>query len=71
MLNYVLLDDLKPVPVVLLPRPTYFLPYYSAVKQGTKLDLSQIESVRISIGPGIPRDWKKPVDVFIKSVWLE
>jgi hypothetical protein len=56
-----------------MPRPyPTFLPYYSAVKQGTKLDLSQIESVQISVGPGIPKeDWKKPVDVFIKSVWIE
>ncbi len=70
---YVLLDDLEPVPVVLMPRPfPSFLPYYSAVQQGTALDLTQIESVEISIGPGIPKaDLRKQVDVFIKNVWIE
>jgi len=72
-LYYILLDELKPVPVVLMPRPyPTFLPYYSAVKPGEHLDMSQIESMEISIGPGIPKEnWKKPEDVFIKSVWIE
>ncbi|MEP6794600.1 MAG: cellulase family glycosylhydrolase [Saprospiraceae bacterium] len=72
-LYYILLDELKPVPVVLMPRPyPTFLPYYSSVKMGDTLDMLLLESVDISIGPDIPKeDWKKPVDVFIKSVWLE
>jgi hypothetical protein len=67
------LDQLHAVPVVLMPRPyPTFLPYFSAVKPGNHLDLSQIESLQISIGPGIPKeDWDKPVEVILESVWLE
>jgi hypothetical protein len=67
------LDQLKAVPVVLMPRPyPTFLPYFSDVKPGIHLDLSQIESLQISIGPGIPKeDLDKPVEVILESVWLE
>ena len=67
------LDQLKPVPVVLMPRPyPTFLPYFSTVKPGSHLDLSQIESLQISIGPGIPKEnLDKPIEVILESVWLE
>jgi hypothetical protein len=72
-LYYIELDQLKPVPIVLMPRPyPTFLPYFSKVAQGSELDLSKLESVQISIGPGIAKEnWTKPVDVFLEKVWLE
>jgi hypothetical protein len=47
------LSDLKPVKMVLLPRPyPTFLPYFFE-KPGAVLDMSKVESVQISIGPGL------------------
>ena len=67
------IKDLKRVRPVLLPRPyPTFLPYFSEAGKATKLDLSQVESLQISIGPGInEKDWGKVYEVMIGSVWLE
>jgi len=67
------LDGLKEVTPVILPRPyPTFLPYYSTAGYATELDLSQIESLQVSIGPGIPKeDWDKTFELSIRSVWLE
>ncbi|MEO6131504.1 MAG: cellulase family glycosylhydrolase [Saprospiraceae bacterium] len=72
--SYVLqLDALKPVKPVLLPRPyPTFLLYYSNAKNSGQLDLSKIESLQISIGPGIrEEDWGKIYEMMIASVVLE
>ena len=51
------LSALRRVKAVLLPRPyPTFLPYYSDAGEATTLDLLQIESLQISIGPGIPEN---------------
>jgi len=67
------LDDMKKVRPVLLPRPyPTFLPYYSKAGKADSLDLNQIESLQISIGPGIKEeDWGKTYELMISSVWLE
>lgn len=72
-LYYTLLSEFKPVLPVLLPRPyPTFLPYYSSVASATKLDMSEVESLQISIGPGIPQeDWDKPIELMLWGVWLE
>ncbi len=67
------LSKLTKVKSVLLPRPyPTFLPYYSKAGKADQLDLSQIESLQISIGPGIKEeDWGKTYAVMIGSVLLE
>jgi hypothetical protein len=50
-----LLTDLKPVKYVLMPRPyPTFLPYYFDNNSTSKFNLSEVESLQFSIGPGIP-----------------
>ncbi|CAN5476622.1 hypothetical protein BH10BAC3_BH10BAC3_26120 [soil metagenome] len=52
----ILIANLKQVKLVLLPRPyPSFLPYYFQPASGT-FDLSKIETLQISIGPGIPEN---------------
>jgi len=65
------ISDLKPVKTVTLPRPfPSFLSYYLEHKP-TTFDISQVESLQFSIGPGIPDDEKeKPNGVSIESVRL-
>ncbi|HUR31789.1 MAG TPA: hypothetical protein VMZ69_10190, partial [Saprospiraceae bacterium] len=67
------LKDLKRVQDVLLPRPyPTFLPYFSSAGKAKDLDLSQIESLQISVGPGIDKaDWDKVYELLLESVWLE
>jgi len=67
------IDELKKVQAVILPRPyPTFLPYYSVAGKAEALDLSQIESLQISIGPGIKKeDWRKNYALVISSVLLE
>ncbi len=72
--KYILrLDALKRVKPVILPRPyPTFLPYYSEAGHASSLDITQIESLQISIGPGILKeDWNKTFELSIRSVWLE
>lgn len=48
-------EELKPVATVILPRPyPTFLPYYFEQDAATTLDLSRVESLQISLDPGIP-----------------
>ena len=54
-------SSLQPVKTVILPRPyPTFLPYYYEAEQPGSLDLSTIEAIQISLGPGsrgeIPAD---------------
>jgi hypothetical protein len=67
------LDLLQRVRAVLLPRPyPTFLPYYSQAGAADRLDISNIESVQISIGPGIPEaDWDLPYTLLLSRISLE
>ncbi len=67
------LDELKRVKPVILPRPyPTFLPYFSDAGKAMKLDMSQVESLQISIGPKIPEgDWSKTYELRISSVLLK
>jgi hypothetical protein len=67
------LEDFKKVNAVLLPRPyPTFLPYYSKAGKVDHLDLSQVESLQISVGPGIKKeDWGKSYELMMGSVILE
>jgi len=48
------LSDLRPVPMVTMPRPyPTFLPYYLNGGKEGPLDLSSVESVQWSLGPGM------------------
>ncbi len=52
------LNDLKPVKTVILPRPyPTFLPYYFDPGPGrSEFKISEIESLQISVGPGVAPD---------------
>jgi len=66
------LNDLKQVKTVLLPRPyPSFLSYYFSPATNS-FDLSKMETLQISIGPGIPQDQLKDKHgLAIESVRLE
>jgi hypothetical protein len=50
----VALSDLKLVNTVTLPRPyPTFLPYYFESASSSTFDITQVESLQISIGPGL------------------
>jgi hypothetical protein len=67
------LREFERVKPVIMPRPyPTFLPYFSEAGKSTKLDLTQVESLQISIGPGIPKeDWDKKYEVVIGRIQLE
>lgn len=67
------LDDFSIVKTVNLPRPfPGFLPYWFDIKNKSEFDLKQIESLQISIGPGIPeREYDEPHGVAIDRIYLE
>jgi hypothetical protein len=67
------LAELKPIKLVSLPRPyPTFLPYYFERNGAVNLDLNAIETLQISIGPGIPENsLEKSHGVAIESVRLE
>ncbi len=67
------LKKLKPVRAVLLPRPyPTFLPYYSAVWSGVKGDVQNIESIQVSVGPGLKDAMLSgPFEFLLGGVWLE
>jgi hypothetical protein len=51
------LADLKKINLVTLPRPyPTFLPYFFEVKSDEKMVVDEMESLQISIGPGIPEN---------------
>lgn len=51
----VLFSDLKPVPLVLLPRPyPGFLPYYFQTPATAVFEITTTENLQLSVGPGIP-----------------
>lgn len=67
------LASLKPVPIVTLPRPyPTFLPYFFEPSQPAPFDLALIESLQLSIGPGMDKDEiKKTHAIAIRSLRLE
>lgn len=67
------LADLKPVRLVTLPRPyPTFLPYFFTPGSVCEFDVSAVESLQLSIGPGIPKDdLQQKHGVAIESVRLE
>lgn len=67
------LNELKPVKLVTLPRPyPTFLSYFFKGKSIANLDLAKIESLQISIGPGIPdAELLNKHGIAIESVRLE
>lgn len=66
------LNQLKPVRTVTLPRPyPTFLPYYFSGAD-TTLDVTRIESLQLSVGPGIPqRELDGKHGFAVESVRLE
>lgn len=72
--TYILpLSELKRIQPVLLPRPyPTFLPYYSNAGISETLDMSEVESLQISIGPGIDKSqWESSFELWIESVELK
>ena len=67
------LADLIPVQTVTLPRPyPSFLPYYLDHGIHKSFDISQVESLQFSIGPGIPEGEREEAHgVGMMGVWLE
>lgn len=67
------IEDLKMVKTITLPRPyPGFLPYYLDHNLKTNFDISKIESIQFSIGPGIPQsDIKNKHGIAIVSVYLK
>ena len=66
------LNQLKPVKLALLPRPyPGFQPYFFEHPSPSSFDINQVESLQISLGPGISNpDVIESHGVFIKGVWL-
>lgn len=67
------LEDLALVRTVLLPRayPT-FLPYWFEMATPSEFDISEVESIQISIGPGIPENnYGQPHGVAIGRILLQ
>jgi hypothetical protein len=67
------LSDLKPVKLVTLPRPyPTFLPYYFEGGPGPTFNLAEVETLQLSIGPGLSEaESKNPQTLVIRSIWLE
>ena len=67
------LADLKPVSMVTLPRPyPSFLPYYFKGSGVSDFDIQNVETLQISIGPGLTnQEQKASFEIGIESVRLE
>jgi hypothetical protein len=67
------LADLKPVRLVTLPRPyPTFLPYFFTTASVCEFDVTAVESLQLSIGPGIPEaSLQQQHGIAIESVRLE
>ena len=67
------LKNLKPVKIVTLPRPyPGFLPYYFEGGTGKEFDINDVESIQISLGPGLSETAKKERQGYaIESIRLE
>ena len=69
----IVLEDLKPVKTVTLPRPyPGFLPYYFDHSYSGDFQIKDIEAIQFSIGPRIEKEnLQKPHSVGIREVSLE
>lgn len=67
------LDELKPVKTVTLPRPyPSFLPYYFQHNNPAVFDLTEVEALQFSIGPGNdPEKLQQPHEIGIVKVRLQ
>ncbi len=67
------LNNLKPVQTVTLPRPyPSFLPYYFKHNNTAPFSILDVESIQISIGPGLSETQKKlSHGISISKMWLE
>jgi len=67
------LDELAPTKLVTLPRPyPSFLPYYFERAEDVPFDVSIVETLQISIGPGLlEEEVMQPQEIALESVWLE
>ncbi len=70
---YLPLESLEPVKTVLLPRPyPTFLPYYFDHALTIPFDIRQLESVQISLGPGLDETEKlKQQGIGIQKIYLK
>jgi hypothetical protein len=65
------IEDLRQVRLVTLPRPyPTFLPYYFEGREQQVLNLNMIETLQISVGPGL-KDVDSPYAFTIESIRLE
>ena len=67
------LDELQEVKLVLIPHAfPEIMPFWFDHPDSKPFDISTIESVQISIGPGIPpEDHDKSYDFALERIWLE
>jgi len=67
------LASLKPIKTVTLPRPyPSFLPYYFSYVSSSGFDITKIESIQFSIGPGISENEQNdPHGIAIISLWFK
>ena len=67
------LAELKPVSMVTLPRPyPSFLPYYFNGSEVSDFDIQNVETLQISIGPGLTnQEQQASYEIGIESVRLE
>jgi hypothetical protein len=67
------LDSLRSVKLVLLPKAyPDMMPYWFDYPDPLPFNISEIESVQVSIGPGIPEsDYGNPHNFALERIWLE
>lgn len=69
----VAVDDLRPVRMPNIPHGyPVFIPFWSDPSSDIPLDLNRVESVQVSIGPGMTdAELDQPQGVLIERIWLE
>jgi hypothetical protein len=67
------LEELEKVKIITMPRPyPTFLPYYFERSEHETFDIGKIETLQISIGPGLTDQEKlESQKIGIRAVWLE
>lgn len=65
--------DLRPVRAPNIPHGyPVFIPFWSEVQREIPLDLARIESVMVSIGPGMsPEEYDREPGILVERIWLE
>ena len=66
------LSSLRPVPLVLMPRPyPTFLPYYFQTRVESPFDLRKVEGLQISMGPGLGKAaLEQPMGIAVSRIWV-